>query len=97
MSKGEVRKKAEETFDSVRELLSTVKKSVHAELTVGAPKLVNALDESIDKSTKALSDSLKVVDKRTRREQLELLKAYRSFLRKQADLIEARVKAIEKD
>ncbi len=94
MSTEEVKTKAKETVESVAELLKAVKKVVHSELSKEAPKVVNTLDSSFDKASKGLTDTLKTIDRRTAREQLELLRGYKSFLQKQTELIDKKIASI---
>ena len=95
MSSGEVRDKARQTAKSVGELLDAVKKAAHARLSKEAPKVANALDGSFDRAAKTLTDKLNTIDKSTAKEQAELLKAYKSFLDKQAEIIEKRMASMK--
>lgn len=95
MSAEEVRAKAKQTAKSVGELLDAVEKAAHARLSKEAPGVVNALDSSFDKASKSLTDTLKTIDKRTTKEQGELLKAYKSFLDKQTEIIEKRMASMK--
>jgi CHASE1-domain containing sensor protein len=95
MSSGEVRDKARQTAKSVGELLDAVKKAAHARLAKEAPKVANALDGSFDRASKTLTDTLNTIDKSTAKEQAELLKAYKSFLDKQAEIIEKRMASMK--
>ncbi len=91
MSGEEFKSKAKQTAKSAGELLDAVEKAARARLSKEAPKVVNALDSSFDKASKTLADTLKTIDKSTAKEQAELLKAYKSFLDKQAEIIEKRM------
>lgn len=95
MSGEEVKSKAKQTAKSVGELLDAVEKAAHARLSKEAPKVANALDSSFDKASKTLTDTLKTIDKSTAKEQAELLKAYKSFLDKQAEIIEKRMASMK--
>jgi len=95
MSSEEVKAKAKETLRSVRELLKTVTESVDAELKKNAPRVANSLDRSFETASKSLTDTLGVIDRKTGKEQLELLKAYRSFIQKQADIVQGRISDLE--
>lgn len=97
VSSGEVKQKAKETLKSATELLKAVKESVHTELETTAPKVVNTLDRSFDKASSGLSDTLRVIDRKTGKEQIELLKAYGSFLQKQSEMIQSRISDLERD
>jgi len=93
----EVRAKAKETMKGVRELLEAVKNDVNARLSKEVPKVRNALDSSFDKASKSMTDALRTVDRRTGKEQVELLKAYRSFLQKQTEIIDKRMASMKDD
>ena len=95
MSADEVRAKARETAKSARELLDVVEKAVNARLSKEAPKVKNALDDSFDKASKGMTDALNTIDKRTSKEQSELLKAYKSFLQKQTEFIDKRMASMK--
>jgi hypothetical protein len=95
MSGEEVKAKAKETAKSVSELLDAVQKAINARLSREAPKVANALDGSFDKASKGLADTLKTIDKRTGKEQAELLKAYRSFLQKQAEIVDKKIASMK--
>lgn len=97
MSAQEVKQKAKETLKSVREMLAKSEKAVHQQLEKTTPKVVNTLDASFEKASRGMSETLSTIDRKTRKEQIELLKAYRSFLQKQVDLIDGRLKAIESE
>ncbi len=96
VSSREVGERAKETVKSVRELLRAVKNAVHDQLRRGAPTVVNALDRSFETTSKTLLETLRVIDKKTNKEQTELLRAYQSFLQKQVELIEGRLKVLER-
>jgi len=91
----EVKEKAKQTAKSAAELLDAVKKAANARLSKEAPKVVNALDGSFDKASKGLADTLKTIDKRTAKEQAELLKAYKSFLQKQTEIIDKKMASMK--
>ena len=95
MSSQELKLKLKETFKSVRELLIALRKATHEQLTRTAPRVARTLDKSFDRASRSLSDTLKLISKKTNREQLELLKAYRSFLQKQTEFVEAKIRALE--
>ena len=97
MSSKEVKAKAKETLKSVRELLEAVTESVDAELRKNAPRVADTLDRSFETASKSLTDTLGVIDRKTGKEQLELLKAYRSFIQKQAEIVQGRISDLEKE
>ena len=96
MSADEVKAKAKQTAKSIGELLDAVEMAARARLSKEAPKVVNTLDGSFDKATKGLTATLKTIEKRTTKEQAELLKAYKSFLQKQAEIIDKRIASMKK-
>lgn len=97
MSSNEVKAKAKETIESVKELLKAVSENAQAELKKNAPKVAGTLDRSFERTSKGLTDTLGVIDKRTGKEQLELLKVYRSFMQKQTEIVQARITDLEKE
>jgi hypothetical protein len=97
MSSEEVEAKAKETLRSVRELLKAVTESVDAELGKNAPRVANTLDRSFETASKSLTDTLRVIDRQTGKEQLELLKACRSFIQKQAEIVQGRISGLGKE
>jgi GTP cyclohydrolase I len=97
MSSQEVKAKAKETLRSVRELLEAVTENVDAELKKNAPRVANTLDRSFEAASKSLTDTLRAIDRKTGTEQVELLKAYRSFIQKQAEIVQGRISDLEKE
>jgi len=95
MSTEDVKAKAKQTAKSVGELLDAVEKTARARLAKEAPKVADALDSSFDMASKTLTDTLKTIDRSTAKEQAELLKAYKSFLDKQAEIIEKRMASMK--
>jgi DnaJ-domain-containing protein 1 len=95
MSADEVKAKARQTAKSAAELLDAVERTVHARLSKEVPNVVNSLDSTFDKASKGLTDALNNIDKRTSKEQAELLKAYRSFLQKQTEIIEKKMASMK--
>ncbi len=91
-----VKKKVKETIKATKDFFAAAKKSVQVEISKEAPKLVHTLDKSIDKAGRDLSSVLNSIDKKTTTEQLQLLKAYRSFLRKQTGFVDEQISARER-
>lgn len=96
MSADEVKAKAKETAKNARELLDAVERAINARLSKEVPKVTNALDDSFAKASKGFTDAMKTIDKRTSKEQSELLKGYQSFLQKQNEIIEKRIASMKK-
>ncbi len=95
MSQQEIKDKAKQTLKSAQELVNSLTDAAHAELSKTAPKLAKTLDQEFDKAAGAFSDTLRTVDKSSSKEQAQLLGAYRSFLQKQTELIDRRLKDVE--
>jgi ABC-type transporter Mla subunit MlaD len=95
MSQEEIKEKAKQTLKSAQEFVDSLTDAAHAELAKAAPKLTQTLDAEFDKAIGVFSDTLKAADQKSAKEQAELLGAYRSFLRKQTELIDRRLKEVE--
>ncbi|MGA2665065.1 MAG: hypothetical protein ABSF83_08990 [Nitrososphaerales archaeon] len=85
-----------DTIKSVEDYIESTKKSLQAELSKTTPKIEHALDQSMDEAGRALTNALESVDKKTSREQLEVLNGYRTFLQGQIAFVEERIKTIRK-
>ena len=59
-----------------------------------SPKVSSTLDETMEKTSETFKRTMSTIDKQTRQQQVKLLRAYRSFLSRQVDLIEKRLKKI---
>jgi phosphate uptake regulator len=93
MSSKEAKEKAKKTMEDVTSFLREAKKAAHEELSKEAPKASEALDKAFKTASKSLADALRATQEKTSKEQLELLRAYRSFLQKQVDLIDKRIES----
>jgi hypothetical protein len=91
-----VNKSVRDTIKSAEEFIDSTKKSLQAELSKTTPKIEHALDQSLDEAGEALTNALKSVEKKTNREQLEVLNGYRTFLQGQIAFVDDRIKAIRK-
>jgi hypothetical protein len=87
-----VRKSVDDSIRSAEDLIESAKRSLQSELSRTVPNIQHALDQSVDEAGKALSDALKATDKKASREQIELLKSYRSFLQGQIAFVDNRIK-----
>lgn len=92
----EVEERLHETVESVKNLVESVTKATRAEIHKTAPNLSTTLDKSFQEAARGLSDVLSTIEKGTNKQQKELLKSYKSFLQKQAELIDGRLKKLEK-
>jgi F0F1-type ATP synthase membrane subunit b/b' len=88
------RKSISDSIKSTEEFIESTKKSLQKELSKTTPKIEHALDQSMDEAGKALSSALAGIDKKSRQEQVELLNGYRAFLKRQAEFVDKRVKAL---
>jgi hypothetical protein len=91
-----VNKSIMDAIKSAEEFVDSTKKSLQEELSRTTPKIEHALDQSLDEAGLALTNALKSVEKKTSREQLEVLNGYRTFLQGQIAFVDDRIKAIKK-
>jgi len=89
------RKSLSETIKSTEAFIETTKRSLQRELSKTTPKVEHALDRSVDEAGQALSSALAGIEKKTSREQTELLNGYRAFLQGQVAFVDKRIKAIK--
>lgn len=61
-----------------------------------SPKVQATLDETMEKTALAFRQAMSTIDKQTRGQQVALLRGYKTFLSKQVDMIEKRLKKIVK-
>jgi len=94
MGSPEVKTKFIDTLKSAKEFLKAVKAATQEQLRKSAPRVANYLDRSLDEASKAFSDFMDSLDKRTSVEQRELLKAYSSFLQKQTQIVDRRLSSM---
>jgi len=90
-----VRKSINDSVKSTEDFIESTKKSLQYELAKTTPKIQHMLDQSADEAGKALSNAVKATDKRTSKEQMQLLMSYRSFLQGQVEFVEKRIKAMK--
>ncbi len=91
-----VNKSVRDTIKSAEEFIESTKKSLQVELSKTTPKIEHSLDQSLDQAGQALTKALKSVEKKTSREQLQVLNGYRTFLQGQIAFVDDRIKAIKK-
>lgn len=72
------------------------KKSAQKAVQESAPKVSKALDELITKAEEIFNKTMATVDKQAHDRQVDLLHAYRSFLDRQIELVDQRLKKIKK-
>jgi len=61
-----------------------------------SPKVASTIDESLEKASQTFKHTMTTIDTQTKPQQVKLLQAYRSFLSKQVDAIEKRLKKLKK-
>jgi hypothetical protein len=59
------------------------------------PKVSATIDETLEKASETFKRTMTVIDSDTKTQQVKLLRAYRSFLSKQVDVIEKRLKRLK--
>ncbi|MHB2035716.1 MAG: hypothetical protein ACYCPW_03120 [Nitrososphaerales archaeon] len=84
------------SFKSTEEFIESTKESLQKELSKKAPKIQHDLDKSFEEAGRGLSKALNSIEKKTDREQVDLLNAYKTFLKKQTAFVDDRVKKIRK-
>jgi hypothetical protein len=60
------------------------------------PKVSATVDDGFEKASKTFTRTMRNINTQTKPQQARLLKAYRSFLSKQVELIEKRLKKLKK-
>ena len=60
-----------------------------------SPKVSATIDESLEKASEVFARTMTQIDSQTSPQQVKLLKAYKSFLSKQVDMIEKRLAKIK--
>jgi hypothetical protein len=60
-----------------------------------APKVSATIDETLEKTSETFKRTMNTIDSETKTQQVKLLRAYKSFLSKQVDVIDKRLKRIK--
>jgi hypothetical protein len=60
-----------------------------------APKVSATIDETLGKTSVTFKRTMNAIDAETNTQQVKLLRAYKSFLSKQVDIIEKRLKTLK--
>ena len=60
-----------------------------------APKVSATIDETLDKTSETFKRTMSTIDAETKSQQVKLLRVYKSFLSRQVDIIEKRLKKAE--
>ena len=61
-----------------------------------SPKVSATIDEVLDKTSETFKRTMASIDKQTKPQQVKFLRTYRSFLNRQVDVIERRLKKLRK-
>jgi len=97
MGSEQVKTKLDETLRSSRELLKAVRDATHEQLRKNVPAVTGFLDNSFNDASKTLSEFIESVDKKSKSEQLELLRAYRSLLSEHSEVLDRRISALDRE
>ncbi len=62
-----------------------------------SPKVASTVDDTMKETSIAFHRAMAGVDKQTKQQQVRFLRSYKSFLSKQVDLIEKRLRKIQTD
>jgi hypothetical protein len=60
-----------------------------------APRVSATIDETLEKTSETFKRTMNSIDSETKTQQVKLLRAYKSFLSKQVDVIEKRLNKIK--
>jgi len=60
-----------------------------------APRVSATIDETLEKTSETFKRSMGTIDAETKTQQVKLLRAYKSFLSRQVDVIEKRLKRLK--
>lgn len=90
-----VGKRIDDAIEGVRKVVDSAAKTAREEMKKQAPELSSALDRSFKQTAKSFSDALGTIDKGSSKQQRALLSTYKSFLQRQAEVIDKRLKDLE--
>ncbi|TMI25270.1 hypothetical protein E6H24_05330 [Candidatus Bathyarchaeota archaeon] len=60
-----------------------------------SPKVSSTIDDTLEKASETFKRTMTSIDTQTKPQQVKLLRAYRSFLSRQVDLIEKRLEKLK--
>ncbi len=95
MSSGGASAGEKSTLQTVRELLEKAEDSARKALDKATPAVQKSVVTSMDTAAKGFNATMKSIDGATKKEQLELLRAYRKVLGGQVDFVDSRIRALE--
>lgn len=102
-----MRRELKEAFQTMRKEIEKVKQDVAATTKTWmdstdkyvkevSPKVAKTIDETIDKTSTAFRKAMTAIDKQTKPQQIALLRNYKSFLSKQVEMLDKRLKELTK-
>jgi hypothetical protein len=81
--------------ESGKALFRSITMSANEGLAKRAPGLVNSLDRPFEDAAVTFTETLKTIDRRTKGDRLELLRAFRTFIETQRVYIEIKIRSLE--
>jgi hypothetical protein len=91
----ELRSKALEVARAIKDLGASIGKTMDSYITKQAPRAVAFVDRSLTKASKGFESALSDIDKKTARQQFELLLSYRNFLQQQTELVNKKLNSLK--
>jgi hypothetical protein len=88
----EMQKVTKDLASATQEIVQSTQKVVRDY----SPKVAATLDETMKDTSQALRRAMSNIDNQTKGQQVKLLQSYKSFLYKQADIIEKRLNKLKK-
>jgi hypothetical protein len=82
-------------MDHARRDLASAVDSTSRFVQEKAPKVSATIDETLEKTSETFKRTMNTIDAETKTQQVKLLRAYKSFLSKQVDAIEKRLKSLK--
>jgi hypothetical protein len=95
MSAGNPSPKSKGAWEAVKQGLEKAETAAQKAFNRAAPAVQKTLDTSLDATAKGFNATLRTIDSRTEREQMDLLQVYRKFLAAQVGYLDSRIKSLE--
>jgi hypothetical protein len=95
LARRDIEEKAADALQSGAALLRSMTKGANEELAKRAPGLANSLNRPFEDASATFTQTLKTIDKETKNDRLELLRAYRTFIETQRVYIESKIRSLE--
>jgi len=93
----EMSESAKEFARSLKKLISATVKEAEKVIEKTAPQLSELVTKLLNEVESTATNLLKDLERRTEKEQLEILRAYRSILKAQLEKVETRIKQLEQN